>query len=61
MSTPNQHSQVTESGTPNLAIAATSTTATSTESPSSNSDLNAPRRMRRVACTCPNCRDSDGR
>ncbi|KAF8786773.1 transcription factor Sp4-like isoform X1 [Argiope bruennichi] len=40
--------------------AATSTTATSTESPSSNTDIGSGRRMRRVACTCPNCRDSDG-
>ncbi|GFY66670.1 transcription factor Sp3 [Trichonephila inaurata madagascariensis] len=41
--------------------AATSTTSTSTESPSSNPDIGSGRRMRRVACTCPNCRDSDGR
>ncbi|KAG8196392.1 hypothetical protein JTE90_009029 [Oedothorax gibbosus] len=46
---------------PAASAQATSTTSTSTESPSSNSEIAAGRRMRRVACTCPNCRDNDGR
>lgn len=58
VSTPTQLPQSSGS-TP--AASATSTTATSTETPSSNTDIGASRRMRRVACTCPNCRDNDGR
>lgn len=32
-----------------------------TGDPNGNGDGSAPRKLRRVACTCPNCRDGEGR
>lgn len=53
--------QIVSTSVPAQNTASQFTSSNSSESSAQNNDSAAGRKMRRVACTCPNCRDGEGR